>query len=244
MKKAITILMVLCVSVALFASAGVTFKVGGAFSFVTGGTKDFVVKETTLTNSASKYTTMGAGFDLAGSFDSSKDLKVWTDLNMIFGFDSKYKLNSAEKWSSMNELYKEAKEVAGDSAYKKMNTVSAAAGVAYKLNFDAPVDVSVGGGLFFERIFGRVGVKEESYESGIEFKAINLGVSLYADAEYKFNDSFGISLTARPQFGLYNLTTVTQVLVISGIDGSTTMKAKGFSFGFSIPVSIGATFSL
>jgi hypothetical protein len=242
MKKVITILMVLCVSVALFASAG-SIKVGGAFNFISGGTKDFVLNEITLPDSSSSYKSSGVGFDIGGSFDVSKDLKAWADFNMVFGFDAKLKEVDQTEWSSMNDLYKEFKDLAGDKAYKKLNMISAAAGVAYKLGFDAPVDVSVGGGVFFERVFGRVGAKDESSEIGREFKAINLGVSLYADVEYKFNDNFGIGLTVMPHFGVYNSSTAREIVVVTGTDKSVSMTAKGINFSFSMPVSLGATYS-
>ena len=249
MKKVITILMVLCVSVALFAAAGASVKVGGAFNFVFGGTKDFVVSgETEPTpETASQYKSSGVGFDVAGSFDLSKDLKVWADFNMIFGFDAKFKTKDETEWSSMNEMYDEFKaiaEVLGVEAYKKLNMISAGAGVAYKLNLDAPVDVSVGGGVFFERVFGSVGFKlDDNNAGGMEFKAINLGVSLYADAAYKFSDNFGISLTAMPHFGVYNSSAIAITDIEGGTDDSYAMNAKGFSFSFSMPVSIGATYS-
>ena len=55
--------MVLCVSVALFAATGATVKVGGAFNFVTGGTKDFADGEVTIDDSAAKYKSSGIGFE-------------------------------------------------------------------------------------------------------------------------------------------------------------------------------------
>lgn len=241
MKRVITILMVLCVSVALFAAAGASVKVGGAFNFVFGGTKDFVesgATEPTL-ETASQYKSSGVGFDVAGTFDISKELKAWADFNMVFGFDAKFKYKNDDEWASMKDMYEDMKELAGDKAYKKLNMISAGAGVAYKLNLDAPVDISVGGGVFFERVFGKVGVKIDEQEMYMEFKAINLGVSLYADAAYKFSDNFGISLTAMPHFGVYNSSTLSEKMGPEAFEAN----AKGFSFSFSMPIVLGATYS-
>ena len=244
MKKAITILMVLCVSVALFAAAGATVKAGGAFNFVAGSTKDFVYEETTIPETASKYKSSGIGFDVAGSFDLSKELKVWADFNMVFGSDAKFKYSNDDDWTSMDDQYKAIKEIIGDKATKKFYMISAGAGVAYKLNLNAPVDISVGGGVFFERVLGSVGGKKDDTELSFEFKAINLGVSLYADAAYKFSDNFGISLTVMPHIGVYNSSTLAETTIIPGYsDESIEMKAKGVSLSFSMPVAIGATYS-
>lgn len=243
MKKYLAIVLIACVSLSLFATG--TAKVGGAFNFVVGSTNDFEENGTVQENSAGKYKATGLGFDVAGTFDISNDLLAWADFNMVFCFDMKSKKDGEDKWSSMNDYYDNVKEMAeayGGTAYKRYNIISIGAGVAYKILKNDPLNVAVGGGLFFERGLARVGVTKDGTELVyIEFKAINIGISLYADATYKFGGNFGISLTAMPRIGLYNSSA--EAGKYQPDEDEDTGTAKGFKISFSTPVTIGATYS-
>ena len=245
MKKVMAILIVLCISVSLFAIGSV--KVGGAFNFVTGGTKDFVSKGETLEKSAATYKSNGFGFDVSGSFDVGSQLAVWADFNMVFCSDAKLE-NDNEKLS-LDDKYKGCEEAATEarkegyvaSAYKNINIIHIGAGVAYKLPVQA-VDVKVGGGLFYERGFGKVGMKytyeDESGEDYLEIKANNFGLAFYADASYKFTENISAGITLMPSIGLFNTTTLTMK-----VEETYTMKASGLKISFSMPVVIGVFYS-
>ena len=250
MKKTLAILIVLCISVSLFAIGSV--KVGGAFNFVTGGTKDFVSEGKTIDKSAATYKSSGFGFDVSGSFDVGSQLAVWADFDMVFCSDAKIEANN--EILSLDDAYKQSEEAAtearkaGDiaSAYKNINIIHIGAGVAYKLPVQA-VDVKVGGGLFFERGFGKVGfkatVENESYEMYIEFKANNIGLAFYADASYKFTENIAAGITVMPSLGLFNTTTLIYREQLDSEVEVVTRKASGIKIGFSMPVVIGVSYS-
>ena len=244
MKKVISILLVLCVAVTLFAAGSV--KVGGAFNFVTGATRNFTaydngVKIADLDFGAT-YKTNGFGFDVAGDFDVAKDLVVWADFNMVFGADAKFKLGDFPE-TSLEDEYKELKDELGNKAYKVVNVISLGAGAAYKLALDS-VDVKLGGGLFLDRALGKAGAEEDATTEGYEqFKAVNLGVALYADASYKFNKNFGIGITVMPHIGLYNSAVITNYYKNGGIEEKQEYKAKGFKLSYAMPIVFGVSYS-
>ena len=250
MKKILAILIVLCITVSLFAVGSV--KVGGAFNFVTGGTKDFVSEGKTIEKSAATYKSSGFGFDVSGSFDVGSQLAVWADFDMVFCSDAKIEVNN--EILSLDDAYKRSEEVAKEarkegyvaSAYKNINIIHIGAGVAYKLSLQA-VDVKVGGGLFFERSFGKVGYKitteNESYEDYIEFKANNIGLAFYADASYKFTENIGAGITIMPSIGLFNTTTISEGEIVNSESEISTQKASGIKISFSMPVVIGVSYS-
>ena len=215
MKKVLSIMLVLCVAASLFAVGSV--RVGAAFDFVSGKTPDFVVGEKTLNNSARMYKTSGIGFDVSAKYDLSSDLSVFADFNMTFNFDFQVKTVAEENWSSLKNY---------DS--KKLNSLSVAAGVAYKLPLtNSPVSVSVGGGLFFERVLGYV-------SESLNNKFSHVGLTAYADVTYMINDKIGVGVTAMPRIGLFDFDNITRI-----IEG----KASGFAFSFGMPVSVGASYS-
>ena len=251
MKKSLAILIVLCISVSLFAIGSV--KVGGAFNFVTGGTKDFVSEGKTIEKSAATYKSSGFGFDVSGSFDIDSQLAVWADFDMVFCSDLKIEFNGEthsfkEDYETYEELVKEArKQGFVASASKMINILHIGAGVAYKLSLQA-VDVKVGGGLFFERGYGKIGFKysDETYsgEGYEEIKASNFGLSLYADASYKFTENIGAGITIMPSIGLFNTTTFTYFNKMTpGESDTTSSKASGIKISFSMPVVIEVSYS-
>lgn len=215
MKKVLSIMLVLCVAASLFAVGSV--RVGAAFDFVSGKTPDFKLNESVLNNSARQYKTSGIGFDVSAKYDLSSDLSVFADFNMTFNFDFKVKTVAEENWSSLNKF---------DS--RKLNSLSVAAGVAYKLPLaNSPVKVSVGGGLFYERNLGYV---SESFNN----KFNHIGLTAYADVTYMINDKIGVGVSAMPRIGLFDFDSLTRV---------TEGKASGFAFSFGMPVSVGASYS-
>ena len=251
MKKTLAILIVLCISVSLFAIGSV--KVGGAFNFVTGGTKDFVSEGETQKDSAATYKSSGFGFDVSGSFDIDSQLAVWADFDMVFCSDLKIEYDGeTHSFKEIYETYEEqAKEARKEgyiaSASKKINMIHIGAGVAYKLSLQA-VDVKVGGGLFFERGFGKIGFKYSdgtySMEGYYEIKASNFGIALYADASYKFTENIGAGIKIMPSIGLFNTTTFTTGNKMTpGESDTMSSKASGMKVSFSMPVVIGVSYS-
>lgn len=243
MKKAVAFLLVVCVAMSLFATG--TVKVGGAFNFITGATNDLKsyidggekYDPPIEWNRGFEHKVHGFGFDVSGSYDFAKNLAVWADFNMEFCSDLKRYDEDAE--TSYNKKYHSYFGVY-DKTFKQINIISFGAGVAYKLAVD-PIDVKLGGGLFLDRAFAKVGGKDNDVPEAVDsYKLINLGLALYADATYKINKNFGLCLTVMPHIGLYNSTKE-----IDSLNGEVKYdtRAKGLKLSFAMPVVAGVSYS-
>ena len=242
MKKVISIMVVLCVAAALFATG--TVKVGGAFDFVDGKTAKF---EAGAFGSSMLYKTNGFGFDVSGRYDVSGGFSVWADFNMTFNSDIKIKAEGAGEWASLSDIAEGLEEEIGGAAKAKTSVydMSGAVGVAIKLPVAPVVDLAVGGGVFAETVTikGSASVPENVNTSihnlEVTYRFVNIGVTAYADAAYKFTPNFGVGLTIMPRVGLLNFST------ISGARDKEveTYKARGFAASFSMPVVVGVSYS-
>lgn len=241
MKKVISILMILCIAASLFAVG--TIKVGGAFDFVTGKTGNF--NDAALGNKV-QYKAKGFGFDISGRTEISPVFDVWSDVNMVFASNIDLRQDGANAWYSLDRIAEEMKEEVGQAATKRVNKYSIAVGVAFKLPVSEIVNVSVGGGVFFDSLVGKVSasVPENTNTSpkhvSATYKFMSLGLTTYADATVKFADNYGISVTAMPRVGLLSMSTVTQV---EDNDSIPVSKATAFSVSFSMPVAVGVSYS-
>ena len=247
MKKTICVLLVICLACALF--AGVTVKIGGAYNFVTGSTGNLTHTEY-VNGEKNHYSDLGIkelfkskgfGFDISADFDVAKNLAVWGDFNMVFGSDAKYKFENMIDWLSFDTRYEHFKIVYPDSAvFKMINTISISAGVAYKLKLDI-VDVKLGGGVFLDRLFAKVGIKsDKEYE---QMKVNNLGLALYADASYKLNRNLGVGFTIMPHIGFYNSYLFEHSYNTDTDKYNWENKAKGFKLSFAMPIVLGVSYS-
>ena len=234
MKKVISILLVLCVAVTLFAVGSV--KVGGAFNFVTGAT----CKDEDKGYLETKYKGNGFGFDLSGSFDVAKDVAVWADFNMVFASDAKLKYDGDDEWTSVNDQY-DTWFKGETGAFKHINLISFSAGAAYKVALN-PVDVQLGGGLFIERLLSSIGAKNDTYDVNFKNRLVNIGIALYANCNYKINQNFGIGLSVMPHIGLFNSNNMVRYF---GIDDPDNIDdtVKGFKLSYSMPIVLGVSYS-
>lgn len=69
----------------------------------------------------------------------------------------------------------------------------------------------------------------------------NLGVIGYVEAKYLVAENVGIALTAKPQINVFNFYSVSDKIVGDPEPGIE--KARGFAFGFAMPVSVGVAYS-
>ena len=248
MKKIVSVLVVLCLAMTIFAAGSV--RVGGSFNFLVGKSAEFDEKTEVVDYGLSKqkvgFKTNGFGFDVAGDFDVASNLSVWADFNMVFCADAKIKVGDADE-ESFNDWYEYLKELVDAKEFNKaINIISIGTGVAFKLDMNA-VDVKLGGGLFFERALASMKfksvVEEMNVESTTKFKTTNFGIALYGDVKYKFNENFGLGLTVMPHVGLINTTSVET----KSVAGSATVNLKdsktGFRLSFSMPIVVGVSYS-
>ena len=241
MKKTIALLMVLCITASLFAIGSV--KVGPAFSFVTGKTRDFEDGDTIYLKTETKYKSSGFGFDISGKYELDATVSAWADFGMVFCAEGKYKSEGQTKWQSVKEMYESAKKYAdanNGTAKKKLNILTLAAGAAVRLSLaTVPVDVSVGGGLFLDRMFAEVSVSIGNDYEAYTLKATNIGIAGYAEATYMINTEFGVGITMMPHIGLLNFTT----MIETSDEAAYFTRANGFAFSFAMPIVIGVSYN-
>lgn len=241
MKKVISILMVLCIAASVFAVG--TIKVGGAFDFVTGKTGNF--NEEYLSNKL-QYKAKGFGFDISGRTDISPVFEVWSDVNMVFASNIDLRQDGANEWYSLDKIVEEMEADVGQKASKSVHKYSIAVGVAFKLPVAETVNVSVGGGVFFDSLVGKVSASvpentnAEVHHASFTQKLMNLGLTTYADVTCKVASNIGISLTVMPRIGLLNMARIIEVV---DKDTIADKKVNAFSVSFSMPVAVGVSYS-
>lgn len=244
MKKVITILMVLCVSVALFASVGLTVKAGGTFGFTNMNTASKENDE--QFDKSINLKSNGFGFSSGVQFDLSDNLMVYADFTMLFPSDAtlKEENGTAEK---ISELVKDLeKSYHGKGSYK-INSMSISAGAAYKFNLGLPIRLAVGAGVTVNSVHNYVKITEAAYpeeDCTVEYNEsfINIGLNALIDAKYMVTDNIGVGLTVMPQLYLYNISKATG-LVNGKVRTEGTGEANGFKIGFAVPVAVGASYS-
>lgn len=244
MKKVITILMVLCVSVALFASVGLTVKAGGTFGFTNINTAS--KEKYGYFDESFNVKSNGFGFSSGVQFDFSDNLMVYADFTMLFPSDETLKAEDGTE-KTLSELVKEYEQswYPGKGSYK-INYMSISAGAAYKINLGLPIRLAVGAGVTINRAHNYIKITEVSFpEDGtIEYNTsfINIGLNALIDAKYMVTDNIGVGLTVMPQLNLYNISKYT-MSVNGEVQTPETEEANGFKIGFAVPVTVGVSYS-
>ena len=245
MKKVITILMVLCVSVALFASVGLTVKAGGTFGFTNMNTASKENEE--RFDKSINYKSNGFGFSSGVQYDLSDNLMVYADFTMLFPSDATLKKENgpAEKLSELVKEYEQS-YYPGKGSYK-INYMSISAGAAYKLDLGLPIRLAVGAGVTVNRAHNYIKITEAPFpeeDCTIEYNEsfINIGLNALIDAKYMVTDNIGVGLTVMPQLNLYNISKYT-MSVNGEVQTPETEEANGFKIGFAVPVTVGVSYS-
>ena len=244
MKKAIALILVICVSVSLFASVGITVRAGGTFGFTNMNTAS--KEKYGHFDESFNVKSNGFGFSSGVQFDLSDNLMVYADFTMLFPSDATLKKeNGTEK--KLSKLVKEFEmSYVGKGSYK-INYMSISAGAAYKFNLGLPIRLAVGAGVTVNRAHSYIKITEPAYlEEGsiIEYNEslINIGLNALIDAKYMVTDNIGVGLTVVPQLNLYNISKSTRS-VNGEVRPEGTGEANGFKIGFAVPVTVGASYS-
>ena len=244
MKKVITFLMVLCVSVALFASVGLTVKAGGTFGFTNMNTAS--KENDDQFDESINVISNGFGFSSGVQFDLSDNLMIYADFTMLFPSDATLKEENRTA-KKLSELVKELEmSYVGKGSYK-INYMSISAGAAYKFNLGLPIRLAVGAGVTVNRTHNYVKITDAAWpeeDSTIEYNEsfINIGLNALIDAKYMVTDNIGVGLTVMPQLNLYNISKSTGS-VNGKVRTEGTGEANGFKIGFAVPVTVGASYS-
>ena len=229
MKKTIAFIMMICVSVALFASVGITVRAGGTFGFAC--TK--VPEDETL------YKVHGFGFDGSVQYDISDKFAVYADFNMLFPKDLVCAYIGEQEFK-ISERVKEL--ISGDdpdfddgSYGVKYYNISA--GAAYKFDLGIPVRLAIGAGISFNHLKSfTLLIKHRTTRDNLTrsvAKIYNIGLNAMLDAKYMVNDNLGVGLTVMPQVGLYNITII-ENSYNGVIDEEYSGSVKGFTVSFVV----------
>ena len=244
MKKVITILMVLCVSVALFASVGLTVKAGGTFGFTNMNTAS--KENDDQFDKSINFKSNGFGFSSGVQFDLSDNLMVYADFTMLFPSDATLQEENG-KPEKISEHVKDLEMSFHGKGSYKINSMSISAGAAYKFNLGLPIRLAVGAGVTVNSVHNYVKITEAAYpeeDCTVEYNEsfINIGLNALIDAKYMVTDNIGVGLTVMPQLSLYNISKATG-LVNGKVRPEGTGEANGFKIGFAVPVAVGASYS-
>ena len=239
MKKITVILLVLCVTAALFAASGLSLKLGGDF--------DLIFLKTTKVESSGKthqYKSNGIGFDVGAQYDFSKSIMAYADFNMVFPSDYEVSNDKDSKSYKFSDEVKEFEELAKLIPDGKVRSVllfiAASAGVAYKFDFDA-FKLAVGAGFYYNILMSSLKLTGTGEPEIVDVtKLSTIGLSSLIEAKYMVTDTIGVCLTAMPQIGFYSNRKISSY---KGGEKIVDNSLVGFGLSFTMPVSIGASYS-
>ena len=246
MKKTLTILLILCVATTLFAASGFSVNVGGAFDL-------FRLK--TDKNDGNDYYNVfkgnGLGFDIGAQYDFNSKIMAYADFNMVFPSDFDMDLvegdttetftfkKMIEEWESL------AKKIPDGKVPHFCFMLDASIGAAYKFDLD-PIKLAVGGGAYINLLRGSIGFTgtfgEEKIDAKRIYKFLTVGVSTLIEAKYMINDNIGVRLAVMPQVGIFSKRDVD--IYNHGVkDEDASVSLSGVGISFTVPVTIGASYS-
>jgi len=241
MKKTIAFIMMICVSVALFASVGITVRAGGSFGFANLKTYSDVPEH------ESRYKVHGFGFDGSVMYDITDKFAVYADFNMLFPKDVVYTDPDGQEFI-ISERVKEV--VANDKHYDDgsygVDYYSISAGSAYKIDLGTPVRLAIGAGISFNHLKSfTLFIKHRTTRDNLTrsvAKIYNIGLNAMLNAKFMVNDNLGVGLTVMPQVGLYNISII-ENSYNGVIDEEYSRSVKGFTVSFAMPITVGVSYS-
>lgn len=234
MKKITTILLILCVTAAIFAASGLSLKLGGDF--------DLIFLRTTKVESSGKthqFKSNGIGFDVGAQYDFSKSIMAYADFNMVFPSDYEVSNDKDSKSYKFSDEVKEFEEK-GNKVRSGIFFINATAGVAYKFDFDA-FKLAVGAGFYYNILMSSLKVTGTGLPERVNIvKLSTIGLSSMIEAKYMVTDKIGVCLTAMPQIGFFSNRNISNYMDGEKIYDNSLV---GFGLSFTMPVSIGASYA-
>lgn len=234
MKKITTILLILCVTAAIFAASGLSLKLGGDF--------DLIFLRTTKVESSGKthqFKSNGIGFDVGAQYDFSKRIMAYADFNMVFPSDYEVSNDKDSKSYKFSDEVKEFEEK-GNKVRSGIFFINATAGVAYKFDFDA-FRLAVGAGFYYNILMSSLKVTGTGLPERVNIvKLSTIGLSSMIEAKYMVTDKIGVCLTAMPQIGFFSNRNISNYMDGEKIYDNSLV---GFGLSFTMPVSIGASYA-
>ena len=241
MKKSLLILLILCVAASLFAAAGFSVNAGPSFDL-------FFLRTTTFgePKKSNLYSGNGLGFDIGAQYDFNDKIMAYADFNMAFPSD--FKISDADNYLTFKEYVKfyeiMVKLLSDGKVSHPLFHLDASIGAAYKFDLDS-VKLAVGVGAYLNLLNGSIHATAseglEDYDQKQVFKFFTAGVSTLIDAKYMINENFGIRLALMPQLGIFSKNDIEHY--ISGAKQESSVSYSGVGVSFTMPVTIGASYS-
>ncbi len=250
MKRFFSLLAILFVATALFATSGAVLKAGGTYTFVNLNTATDAESNGFEESLNVKFG--GLGFDIGILADVTDKFAVFSNFTMIFPKDATFKNGEeTKKLSKAVEEIQTALKAVDEKASvsSKLNFFSISAGAAYKLDFKA-VKLAIGAGFTLNAtnmaVTGSAKISDTDCKLSINQTYTNFGLSGLVDAKYMFTDRIGVGITLFPQMGFYNITnaSVTAPDVIKEQVGQDfdTGNVDGFKISFAMPIIVGVSY--
>ena len=243
MKRILSLALLLCVAATLFAASGLTVKAGGAFDVFSLKTDKRDGDDVFFT-----FKGNGLGLELGVQYAFSDKIMVYTDCSAVFPADfAMYESDDEDPILFSKEveiLESEAKELKGGKATHFCIFLDAAIGAAYRFDFGS-IKLAVGGGVYCNWLFAPLRLTGTYGDEAVDEKTVwsffTVGVSTLVEARYMVADKVGISLTVQPQIGIYSDRKLE--LYEHGEIQDPVYDLTGVGISFTVPVSIGASYS-
>ena len=250
MKRLFSLLAILFVATAMFATSGAVLKAGGTYALVNLNTA------TDAENGFEESLNMkfnGLGFDVGMLADVTDKVAVFSNFSMIFSKDATF--NNGEESKKLSKAVEELQVALKDadenaSVGYKLNFFSITAGAAYMFGFNA-VKLAVGAGFILNAtnmaVNGSAKIAGEDCKLTVNQTFTNFGLSGLIDAKYMITDRIGVGVTLFPQLGLYNITNASvsapdliKEQVAQDFDSG---NVDGFKISFAMPIIVGVSYS-
>lgn len=226
MKKFLVVLFVLLVlGTAAFAKQGFTLR--GSFVY------DFVNLRSAESDApgidATSWKANAFGAEFGVTYDFSDKFQIYADSSL--GFYNKFTIGNTE----ITNTYKEKVSFLANAEH---------AGIAFNIALDKKMNLQVGGGIAYENASVEASDTTGDTTTSIEYGIFSLGVGLYANFDYNFNDSLSLAVTVHPDLMFLSgdhvsiaTSTVKDKTVTSDTNTITTF-GTGASFKFSAAVGL------
>ena len=253
MKKLFAIcVLVLLISLSVFAANGISIRAGGALDYMMGKTSVHAKNSDEM--SEVDFSSMSLGFDVGFDFDLSKDVLFYLDFSMVF--PSEMTIGNLITRSDVDSALGTAKDVDPTYKYHASNTffnqIAVHVGFGHRFNLDmGAFELSAGAGFGVNRVdegfkLVKVDGSTKPYYYADYRSVTILSVGLYANARYNFTDRFSAVITALPDFGFFTIARHVKYNSkedISTLTASELKESSGFALSFAAQATVGVSYT-
>lgn len=226
MKKVLVVLFVLlALGTSVFAKQGFTLRGSFVYDFVNLRSAESEAPD----QEAKNWRANAFGTEFGVTYNFSDKLQIYADSSV--GFYNKFTIGKTE----ITNTYKDKVTFLANAEH---------AGVAFNIALDQKMDLQVGGGIAYENAHVVASETSGDETASIEYGIFSIGVGLYANFDYKFNDKIALAVTVHPDLMFLSgdhvdisTSTIEDKTVTSDINSVTTF-GTGVSFKFNAAVGV------